>query len=402
MGGVVIHRLLLKNTKPILMIKPILFITLILIALWLTGCWGYKAKQDKNNKANANVEPKYNWGIAVNTPIGYPIRFYAGRVGGMSIIDEIYTTTEEPDWGEAFSYENTSLETLPKDIDMVWLSYKEDCFYRLKTAIDYEKIAKLFKNGYKRRVPNGEVRHTTYNTIVAGLAPGGVVVLWVGRGYLKITEIGRYQADKIELREPEGLDNHQRLIFSKKDREEVLNSNTIIPEDFREANKNKPIPFGLWDSYRDNQYQWYPTFEIPNGRIGDVDYQYWNGEADTFFFTDFIALEEQKEVFAPKELYHNIRKLPLFKEIRFTYKAEDGIKYGMKIEFDWEDILATYKKVFGEHPEEVKAHLDIRINRINSYLTVRLVGDNGKEAFIEPKLIDIGEADQKYAPPFDN
>ena len=32
-----------------------------------------------------------------------------------------------------------------------------------------------------------------------------------------------------------------------------------------------------------HQYQWYPTFEIPNGKIGDVDYQYWNGEADTFF-----------------------------------------------------------------------------------------------------------------------
>lgn len=381
------------------MIKTILFITLILIALWLTGCWGYKAKQ---NKANANAEPEYEWGVAVNTPIGYPIRFYAGRVGGMSIIDEIYTTTEEPDWGEAFSYENTSLETLPKDIDMVWLSYKEDCFYRLKTAIDYEKIAKLFKNGYKRRVPNGEVRHTTYNTIVAGLAPGGVVVLWVGRGYLKITEIGRYQADKIELREPEGLDNHQKLIFSKKDREEVLNSNTIIPEDFREANKNKPIPFGLWDSYRDNQYQWYPTFEIPNGKIGDVDYQYWNGEADTFFFTDFIALEEQKEVFAPKELYHNIRKLPLFKEIRFTYKAEDGIKYGVGLQFDWEDILEAYKKVFGEHPEEVKAHLDIRLNAANTETSICLVGDNGKEAFIEPKLIDIGEADQEYAPPFDS
>ena len=384
------------------MIKTIIIITLILIALWLTGCWGYKAKQNKAN-ANTNVDPKYEWGVAVNTPIGYPIRFYAGRVGGMSIIDEIYTTTEEPDWGEAFSYENTSLETLPKDIDMVWLSYKEDCFYRLKTAIDYEKIAKLFKNGYKRRVPNGEVRHTTYNTIVAGLAPGGVVVLWVGRGYLKITEIGRYQAEKIELREPEGLDNHQRLIFDKEYAKRLLTNNTIIPEDFREANKNKPIPFGLWDSYRDNQYQWYPTFEIPNGKIGDVDYQYWNGEADTFFFTDFITLEEHKDVFAPKELYHNIRKLPLYKEIRFTYKAEDGIKYGVGLQFDWEDILATYKKVFGEHPEEVKAHLDIRLNAANTETSICLVGDNGKEAFVEGvKNIEFGKANQEYAPPFDN
>ena len=381
------------------MIKTILFITFILIALWLTGCWGYKAKQDKNNKANA--QPEYDWGVAVNTPIGYPIRFYAARVGSTPIISELYSITEEPDWGNAFGYESTSMDKLPKSVDMVWLSYKEDCFYRLKTAIDYEKIAKLFREGFNQRVPNGEVRHTTYNTIVVGIAPGGVVVLWAGRGYLKITEIGRYQADKIVLKEPEGLDNHQRLIFDKEYAKRLLTNNTIIPEDFREANKNKPIPFGLWDSYRDNQYQWYPTFEIPNGKIGDVDYQYWNGEADTFFFTDFIALEGQKDVFAPQELYHNIRKLPLFKEIRFNYKAEDGIKYGVLVQFEWEDTLEAYKKVFGERPEDVKAHLDIRINRDNTYLTVRLIGDNGKEAFIEPKLIRIRKANQKYATPFE-
>ena len=380
------------------MIKTIIFITFILIALWLTGCWGYKAKQEKNK---ANAEQEYDWGVAVNVPIGYPIRFYAAMVGGTPISREFYTKKEEPDWGNAYGYESHSMGYLPASVDMVWLSYKEDCFYRLKTAIDYEKIAKLFREGYEERLPNGEVKHTTYNTVVVGIAPGGVVVLWAGNAYFKITEIGRYQAEKIDLKEPPGLDSHQRLIFSKEDREETLNSDLAIPKAVREANKNKPIPFGLWDSYRDTQYQWYPTFEIPNGRIGDVDYQYWNGEADTFFFTDFVALEGQKDVFAPQELYHDIRKLPLYKEIRFTYKAEDGIKYGVGLQFDWEDILATYKKVFGEHPEEVKAHLDIRINRINSYLTVRLVGDNGKEASIEPKLIDIGEANQKYAPPFE-
>ena len=380
------------------MIKTIIIITLILLALWLTGCWGYKAKQ---NKDKANAEQEYDWGVAVNAPIGYPIRFYGAMVGGTPISRELYSKTREPDWGNAAGYESTSMDKLPKSVDMVWLSLKEDCFYRLKTAIDYEKIAKFFKNGYKRRVPNGEIRHTTYNTIVVGLAPGGVVVLWAGRGYLKITEIGRYQAEKIELREPEGLDNHQRLIFDKEYAKRLLTNNTIIPEDFREANKNKPIPFGLWDSYRDHQYQWYPTFEIPNGRIGDVDYQYWNGEADTFFFTDFIALEGHKDVFAPQELYHNIRKLPLFKEIRFNYKAEDGIKYGVLVQFEWEDTLEAYKKVFGERPEDVKAHLDIRINRDNTYLTVRLIGDNGKEAFIEPKLIRIRKANQKYATPFE-
>ena len=372
----------------------LLFFTLLI--LQLLNCKSHKYKEKTMN------EQEYEWGVAVNTPIGYPIRFYAARVGSTPIISELYSITEEPDWGNAFGYESTSMDKLPKNVDMVWLSYKEDCFYRLKTAIDYEKVAKLFKEGFDERFSNGKMNHTTYNTVVVGIAPGGVVVLWVGSGYFPIKEIGRYQAEKIALREPEGLDNHQRLIFDKEYAKRLLTNNTIIPEDFREANKNKPIPFGLWDSYRDHQYQWYPTFEIPNGRIGDVDYQYWNGEADTFFFTDFIALEEQKDVFVPKELYHDIRKLPLFKEIRFNYKAEDGIKYGVLVQFDWENTLEAYKKVFGEHPEEVKAHLDIRINRINSYLTIRLVGDNGKEAFIEPKLIRIRKANQKYATPFDN
>nr|WP_314288898.1 DUF2931 family protein [uncultured Capnocytophaga sp.] len=381
------------------MIKTIIIITFILIALWLTGCWGYKAKQDKNNKANANVEPKYKWGIAVNAPIGYPIRFYAGRVGGMSITGELYSKTREPDWGNAMGYESRSMEELPQNVDMVWLSYKEDCFYRLKTAIDYEKVAKLFREGFDERVPNGEVRHKTYDTIVVGIAPGGVVVLWVGYGYLPLTEIGRYQAEKIALREPEGLDNHQKLIFSKKDREEVLNSNTIIPEDFREANKNKPIPFGLWDSYRDTQYQWYPTFEVPEGKMGDVGYRYWNGEAGTTLYTDFNSYMGKQDIFYLEE---SIQKRPLFKNLLFYYKTQNGQKYLAELSFDWEAVVAAYKKVFGEDADKVTAHLDIRINRENTYLTVRLVGDNGKEAFIEPKLIDIGEANQEYAPPFDN
>ena len=74
----------------------------------------------------------------------------------------------------------------------------------------------------------------------------------------------------------------------------------------------------------------------------------------------------------------------------------------MGLQFNWEDILKAYKKVFREQPDEVKAHLDIRINRDNDYLTVRLVGDNGKEAFIDPKSIRIRKANQKYATPFDN
>ena len=328
---------------------------------------------------------EYEWGIAVNTPIGYPIRFYAAKVGGIPITTELYTEKEEPDWGNAFGYESQLMAYLPASVDMVWLSYKEDCFYRLKTAIDYEKVEKLFREGYKERVPNGEVRHATYDTIVVGIAPGGVVMLWVGRGYQKITEIGRYQAEKIELKEPPGLDSHERLIFSKEDREEVLNSDLTIPKAVREANKNKPIPFGLWDSYRDHQYQWFPIYEIPNGKMGDVDYRYWNGEAGTTLYTNFVSYMDKEDLFY---LEKPIQKCPLFKELVISYKAESGQKYLAKVWFDWETVLIAYQKVFGKEADKVTAHLDIRINRANTNLTFQLIGDNGKQTFLEPKTLE--------------
>ena len=351
----------------------------LLLTLQLASCQNY-------NNSNKNMnEQEYEWGIAVNTPIGYPIRFYAAMVGGTPIVGELYTEKEEPDWGNAFGYESTSMDKLPKSVDMVWLSYKEDCFYRLKTAIDYEKIEKLFREGYKERVPNGEVRHTTYDTVVVGIAPGGVVVLWVGRGYKKNTEIGRYQAEKIDLKEPPGLDSHERLIFDKEYSKTILSSNSIIPEKVREANKNKPIPFGLWDSYRDHQYQWFPVYEIPDGKIGDVDYRYWNGEAGTTLYTDFSFYKDKEDLFYLEE---PIQKRPLFKELVISYKAESGQKYLAKVWFDWEAVLTAYQEVFGKETDKVTAHLDIRVNRANTYLTFQLIGDNGKQTFLEPETLE--------------
>ena len=368
--------------------KTLLF---LLLTLQLASC------QNHNNSNKNMNEQEYEWGVAVNTPIGYPIRFYAAMVGGTPIVGELYTKKEEPDWGNAYGYESHSMDKLPKSVDMVWLSYKEDCFYRLKTAIDYKKVEKLFKEGYKERFPNGKVVLSTYNTIVVGIAPGGVVVLWVGNGYKKITEIGRYQAEKIDLKEPPGLDSHERLIFDKEYSKKLLSSNSVIPEKVREANKNKPIPFGLWDSYRDHQYQWFPIYEIPDGKIGDVDYRYWNGEAGTTLYTDFNSYMGKVDFFYLEE---PIQKRSLFKELVISYKAESGQKYLAEVSFDWEAVVAAYQKVFRKEAAQVMAHLDIRVNRNNTYLTFQLIGDNGKQTFLEPKTLEISKfTEEDIIPP---
>ena len=372
------------------------FVTKIWLFLFLPLQLASCQNHNSNNK-DMN-EPEYEWGISVNAPIGYPIHVYAGRVGSEYITSDLWCSTEEPDWGSAYVNEGNDPKELPKDIDIVWFSFIENCFYNLQASLDYEKIEKLFKEGFEQRIRYGELRHTTYNGLVVGLAPGGTVVVWVGKGYSPITEVGRFQASQIYLTETSDMDSHERLIFDKEYRKSLATASNIVPLEVQKANEGKPIPYNLWDRYAETQYRWYPTFEIPDGKMGDVFFQYWNGEANTIFYTDLEPTTEREAILKPKVCQEPIGKLPLYKEISINYKAFDGIKYAATITFDWEQSAETYKKVFGEHPEEVTAQLYFRLNRNNTHVTTRLIGSNGKDLIIEPKNISIAEINQNRAP----
>ena len=364
----------------------------LFLPLQLASCQNHNS----NNKDMNGQE--YEWGISVNAPIGYPIHVYAGRVGPEYIMSDLWCSTEEPDWGSAYVNEGNDPKELPKDIDIVWFSFIENCFYNLQASLDYEKIEKLFKEGFEQRIRYRELHHTTYNGLVVGLAPGGTVVVWVGKGYSPITEVGRFQASQIYLTETSDMDSHERLIFDKEYRKSLATAPNIVPLEVQKVNEGKPIPYNLWDRYAETQYRWYPTFEIPDGKMGDVFFQYWNGEANTIFYTDLEPTTERETILKPKVCQEPIGKLPLYKEISINYKAFDGIKYAATITFDWEQSAETYKKVFGEHPEEVTAQLYFRLNRNNTHVTTRLIGSNGKDLIIEPKNISIAEINQNRAP----
>ena len=364
----------------------------LFLPLQLASC------QNHNSNNKDMNEPEYEWGISVNAPIGYPIHVYAGRVGPEYIMSDLWCSTEEPDWGSAYVNEGNDPKELPKDIDIVWFSFIENCFYNLQAPLDYEKIEKLFKEGFEQRIRYGELHHTTYNGLVVGLAPGGTVVVWVGKGYSPITEVGRFQASQIYLTETSDMDSHERLIFDKEYRKSLATAPNIVPLEVQKANEGKPIPYNLWDRYAETQYRWYPTFEIPDGKMGDVFFRYWNGEANTIFYTDLEPTTERETILKPKVCQEPIGKLPLYKKISINYKAFDGIKYAATITFDWEQSAETYRKVFGEHPEEVTAQLYFRLNRNNTHVTTHLIGSNGKDLIIEPKSISIAEINQNRAP----
>ena len=76
------------------------------------------------------MEEKYEWGVGISTEIGFPVRIYAGRIGTTGISTSFTASFDKPDDGWGVGYRESSSEShLPKDIDIVWLSYVEDCFY---------------------------------------------------------------------------------------------------------------------------------------------------------------------------------------------------------------------------------------------------------------------------------
>ena len=338
------------------------------------------------------MDEKYEWGPFVSVPVGFPVRIYTGRVGEQSIMSDFRASLEKG-WGYAGTA-NSSEKQLPKDIDIVWYSYVEDCFYRVKADLDYPKLLKLFREGYKERANNLETfpkgyLERTFTTFVVGLAPGGVVVVWV-EGMRRQIEIGRFQAEKINLKQPEGLDDHDALIFSEQERKETLEDERFRPKHIRE----KPTPFGLWDDYRDIKYPWYPTFEFYKGaKIGDVFIEYFNREKwDTFY--DEMTLEtparknySSSEITIIPDIFYqkgediSDKKYPLPKTINFIYKANNGIKYLGEYKFDWEENKKVFAEFFKMYPNTKRARLNIRVNRDNSLFTIRLENEKGDGVF---------------------
>lgn len=127
-------------------------------------------------------------------------------------------------------------------MDFVWISYMENQFYMIDTPIDTAKIKEYFSKGYETKVTNGsgETEHLNYDEIGVGMAPGGVVVVWIaGVGIQK--EIGRYQAKKRTIPESEiaQLDSHQNRFWRKDYLDDVLNNGKVIPCRGKRKNKEK-------------------------------------------------------------------------------------------------------------------------------------------------------------------
>lgn len=267
-------------------------------------------------------------------------------------------------WGKGRSNHvvGSDLKPIPNRLDITFFSYLENHFYKGTFELPYERIVKMFNEGY---YSPSEKEKITYHRITAGIAPGGVVSVWVG-GIDRITEVFQGKAEKSEEDFKVIIDNPK---YTRESYVQVTLDRTLTPEQLAKITKNG-IPLTRWKDYHKKRYHWQPVlngFEIADGLISQINYL--NGEQDYLYLPmdEKLAKETRaipKEIhfrwiqgdrkkpfrlhFDPQEIFEVFDRLgkggkPLVLEMR-SEKAEKGYRFSVWVKNGSEDVyLAKYR-----------------------------------------------------------
>jgi hypothetical protein len=363
---------------------------LLTLGLLLTLSSSCQNKKTEKTMQATKTE-KFNWQDGSTCPIGYPIEVYRGGFeaeDGSYVSLQAGTDNGDGGWGDPGTGGMSSgIKTVPNKLRVQWVAYAENCTYEIDTDIDYDKMVHYFKEGYLDSMvflnKGGKLEKETYTYIVVGYAPGGAVYVWLA-GSGKQVEIGRYQGKKVVIPQAEidKLDGFEKLMHQKGESERIMNNPKIVPPEVREANKNKPLPIGLWDTYRE-RFSWRPTFvsNQENWAVFETRLNMFNGEFEEQFDQNLIKNEYTK------------RAIP--KLIHFGWRDKTGQNYSGTFWFDEKEIFDAYHEIFKDKPDG-EAEIEIRIGMGNIAIAAFING-NGKVIGIYKKTkVEIFKARSKY------
>jgi hypothetical protein len=252
---------------------------LLMFGFGLLSCSLYSCNQIKSQDKKMDAEP--NWTFGLTSPKGYPIEVQGGGYLG----DDKHMISAIPNngimdngWGGTGTPDAAGGGTeMPTHLSLTWLSFAEKKFWKIDATLPKDKIQALFKTGYMDKDRLGVVSHVTYEYLTAGLAPGGVVVLWVS-GHNATVEVGRFQAKEAKV----GVDDFAPVKGAFKNSEDFFDEGfkDVVSKESKAHIKTYGIPYGLWDTYR-QRYNWGFTVQFYKP---DVEEQrhcvYLNGEEE--------------------------------------------------------------------------------------------------------------------------
>lgn len=302
-----------------------------------------------------NDMKKYEWIPSAGAPKGYPAEILEGDFfmdDGTSIyIPTGHTLMQGWGYPVAHHASGPDFKMVPSSFRVKWISYLEEKVYGGKFELPQEKIAKYFEEGNIDR--RGIQR--TYSTIVLGVAPGGVMVVWL-RGGGKQVEIMRYTATEIKI---EIKDFYPGAFTSNTDefiKKMKQNNTSELPED--KINPDS-IPYGLWDTYR-KKYNWAPSFKFKATGKTELEQSLVN-----FFNGELLKTIGSN----PKANEMALRAIPI--DLGLYWIDAKGNRYGGTVYFDETEIFKLFDRIFTKDESE-QAELVVEVDSYSSSLSVFL------------------------------
>lgn len=343
----------MENNSSILT-TALLMVLFTIMSVGVVSC--QKNNSDKTKINTTKEMEKYEWRPTACAPKYNPMQIHNGRLiyeNGESIYIPKGHTLHQG-WGKIGPTHvvGDDLKPIPVKLEITWVSYREKKFYKGIFDLPSEKINKLFREGYINRLGKKD----TYSRINVGLAPKGVIVLWLmGNGWSK--EIARFQASETDLTIQEFA---PAAIITM---EEYLNS--VLEDDFNEEVKAKMnpdnIPFGKWDNYR-TRYNWKPVIKFTTeGILEEIRMTFYNGESQ-YTVGSNKTLNQFNEYAVPDH-------------IRMEWIDKNSNEFGAKIYFDEDEVYTAFQKIF-EKSAHTPTKLVLEIDKYNSNLTIALQNES--------------------------
>jgi hypothetical protein len=247
--------------------------------------------------------------------------FYHGGGGSLYIPSALLYSG----WGTKVSIHITgpNLKPLPDRVEVTYYSYLEDKFYRGSFPLPYEQILKHFQEGFRVFRPNADWE--TYDRIVAGVAPGGAVAVWLSGSERQVEVFFGYAEEvKLDWEQAQGFPEAERERSRLETLQESAEADSLV------APYMERIPYGLWETFR-KRYRWRPAFEGINWPERLRKMQFFNGERD------YMMLPAH----APAEWVE--RPLPSYYGV-----VDEVTKRFYDIYFDEQEIFAVFERLGGE------------------------------------------------------
>lgn len=345
-----------------------------------------------------NYKPykKFDWDGMVCTPAGYPVVvlspnvFYSNGGKYITLIPNMSDTGGSNWAGSARSW-SSQPKPAPDHVSIVWYVPTEMKIYEGEFALPQQKIYNLFKEGYMNYgipIESKDGKETlhweTYNSLTVGLAPKGMVVVWMD-GQNKV-EIGRYQAK--ELSRKEANEVYKAHFKSSGDMPETVVEKELlsreVPPEVREIIKQGKISCKQWDDYR-LRYNWKVEFSKPL-EMYCLDMEFFNSEK-----LGYLPPKMTQEEFNKFILESNSKVVPSY--IGMYVTASNKRNYLIRLEtLDEQETINAFKKLEEASPKSVIT-IFITVDDDFKNFTVVLKNDK-KEIKLEKALLRLFTLDK--------